>query len=151
MRDAAGDPELAFVALGSNLGDRAAHLRAARAAIAALDGCALVAASSVEETEPIGPAGQEAYLNQMVAVATTLEPLQLLAALQEIERRAGRRRGERWGPRTLDLDVVRFGEREIRDPGLTVPHPELPNRDFWQRELHELEAALAAATRPGAP
>lgn len=151
MRDAAGDPELAFVALGSNLGDRAAHLRAARAAIAALDGCTLVAASSVEETEPIGPAGQEAYLNQMVAVATTLEPLQLLAALQEIERRAGRRRGERWGPRTLDLDVVRFGEREIRDPGLTVPHPELPNRDFWQRELHELEAALAAATRPGAP
>jgi 2-amino-4-hydroxy-6-hydroxymethyldihydropteridine diphosphokinase len=81
----------------------------------------------------------------MVAVATTLAPLQLLAALQGIERRADRRRDERWGARTLDLDVVRFGDREIREPTLTVPHPELPNRDFWQRELHELEAALAAA------
>jgi len=141
--------ELAFVALGSNLGDRAAYLQMAREAIAALDGCAVVAASTVEETEPIGPAGQERYLNQMVAVATTLEPLQLLAALQEIERRAGRRRDERWGARTLDLDVVRFGAREVREPALTVPHPELPNRDFWQRELRELELALAAQAPGG--
>jgi len=142
-------PELAFVALGSNLGDRAAYLRAAREAIAALDGCTVVAASVEEETAPIGPAGQEAYLNQMLAVATTLEPLQLLAALQEIERHAGRQRAERWGARTLDLDIVRFGDREIREPALTVPHPELPNRDFWRRELHELEAMLATHPRGG--
>ena len=145
----AGRPVLALVALGSNLGDRAGYLHLAREAIAALDGCALLAASAVEETEPIGPAGQERYLNQMVAVETTLEPPQLLAALQAIERRAGRRREERWGARTLDLDIVRFGDREIREAALSVPHPELPNRPFWQRELHELESALAAPGRGG--
>lgn len=137
-------PELAFIALGSNLGDRAAYLRGARAAIAALEGCTLVAATPEEETAPIGPADQGAFLNQMVAVATTLEPLALLDALQRIEAAAGRVRAGRWGPRTLDLDIVRFGAREVRAPRLVVPHPELPNRDFWQRELRELEARLAS-------
>jgi len=81
---------------------------------------------------------QPPYLNQMVLLETRLDPHRLLAALQAIERDRGRVRGERWGPRTLDLDIVRFGERRIDDPDLVVPHPELPNRDFWQRELSEL-------------
>jgi 2-amino-4-hydroxy-6-hydroxymethyldihydropteridine diphosphokinase len=74
----------------------------------------------------------------MVLLETRLEPHRLLAELQGIERARGRVRAERWGARTLDLDIVRYGEWRIHDPDLIVPHPELPNRDFWQRELSEL-------------
>jgi 2-amino-4-hydroxy-6-hydroxymethyldihydropteridine diphosphokinase len=95
----------------------------------------------VEETEPFGPPGQARYLNQMLAIETTLSPHELLAELHAIERRAGRERRVRWGPRTLDLDIVRFGARDIRDDRLTVPHPGLHDRDFWQREVAVLEAA----------
>jgi len=130
--------EQVFVALGSNVGDRAAHLAAARAALERLDDTRLVAASAIEETVPLAGMRQPPYLNQMVLLETRLDPHRLLAALQAIERDRGRVRGERWGPRTLDLDIVRFGERRIDDPDLVVPHPELPNRDFWQRELSEL-------------
>lgn len=136
-------PELADVALGSNLGDRTAYLAAARAAIAALPGTRIIAASRVEETVPIGPGAQGAYLNQMLRLETTLAPLALLDALLDVERAAGRTRtpSERWGPRTLDCDVVRFGARVVRTERLTVPHPELSRRDWWQRELAELDAA----------
>jgi 2-amino-4-hydroxy-6-hydroxymethyldihydropteridine diphosphokinase len=94
----------------------------------------------VEETEPLGTVPQGPYLNQMVAVETTLSPRVLLDALLTIERAEGRVRTERWGARTLDLDIVRFGSRRVDEPGLTVPHPQLPNRPFWQRELAELGA-----------
>ena len=133
---AAGEP--VFVALGSNLGDRDGHLRAAREALAQLPGTRLVAASGVEETAPLGGLAQPAYLNQMVLLDTELEPHQLLAELQAIEQRRGRVRGDRWGSRTLDLDIVAWGDRRIHDPDLIIPHPELPRRDFWQRELSEL-------------
>jgi 2-amino-4-hydroxy-6-hydroxymethyldihydropteridine diphosphokinase len=130
--------DVAYIALGSNLGDREGHLAAARAAIAALPGTRIVACSIVEETAPIGPVLQGAYLNQMVAVETELGPRDLLDALQGIERRAGRARGVRWGPRTLDLDIVLFERQQVSDPDLVVPHPELPRRDFWRRELEEI-------------
>jgi 2-amino-4-hydroxy-6-hydroxymethyldihydropteridine diphosphokinase len=133
--------ERVFVALGSNLGDRAAHLAAARDALGRLPDTRLVAASTVEETAPLAGMDQPAYLNQMVMLETRLEPHRLLEALQAIEQERGRVRTERWGPRTLDLDIVTFGQRRIRDPDLVVPHPELPNRDFWQRELSELTYA----------
>jgi 2-amino-4-hydroxy-6-hydroxymethyldihydropteridine diphosphokinase len=132
--------ERAYVALGSNLGDRAEHLAAARAALAALPRTRLVAESSVEETAPLGGMEQPAYLNQMVLLETALAPRALLAACQAIERSRGRVRGERWGARTLDLDIVRYGHRRIADPDLIIPHPELSHRDFWIRELAELEA-----------
>jgi 2-amino-4-hydroxy-6-hydroxymethyldihydropteridine diphosphokinase len=132
--------ERAYVALGSNLGDRAGHLAAARAALAALPRTRVVAESGVEETAPLGGMEQPAYLNQMVMLETALEPRALLAACQAIERSRGRVRGERWGARTLDLDIVRYGHRRIADPDLIIPHPELSNRDFWIRELAELEA-----------
>jgi len=132
--------ERAYVALGSNLGDRAGHLAAARAALAALPRTRVVAESLVEETAPLAGMEQPAYLNQMVLLETTLAPRALLAACQAIERSRGRVRGERWGARTLDLDIVRFGHRRIADPDLIIPHPELSNRDFWIRELAELEA-----------
>jgi 2-amino-4-hydroxy-6-hydroxymethyldihydropteridine diphosphokinase len=133
---AAGEP--VFVALGSNLGDRDGHLTAAREALAQVPGTRLVAASAIEETAPLGGLAQPAYLNQMVLLDTELEPHQLLAELQAIEQRRGRVRGDRWGSRTLDLDIVAWGDRRIHDPDLIIPHPELPRRDFWQRELSEL-------------
>jgi 2-amino-4-hydroxy-6-hydroxymethyldihydropteridine diphosphokinase len=126
------------VALGSNLGDRASHLRAGREALAALPGTRLVAASAIEETAPLGGMDQPPYLNQMVLLETDLEPRALLQACQTIERREGRQRSERWGARTLDLDIVRFGNRQVKESDLIIPHPELPNRDFWRRELAEL-------------
>jgi 2-amino-4-hydroxy-6-hydroxymethyldihydropteridine diphosphokinase len=132
--------ECAYVALGSNLGDRAGHLAAARAALAALPRTRVVAESRVEETAPLGGMEQPAYLNQMILLETALAPRALLAACQAIERSRGRVRGERWGARTLDLDIVRYGHRRIADPDLIIPHPELSNRDFWIRELAELEA-----------
>jgi len=130
--------EQVFVALGSNVGERAEHLAAARDAIGRLPETRLVAASSIEETAPLAGMRQPPYLNQMVLVETDLDPHELLRALQRIERERGRVRAERWGPRTLDLDIVKFGNRRIDAPDLVVPHPELPNRDFWQRELAEL-------------
>ncbi len=133
-------PERAYIALGSNLGDRGAHLAAARAALAALPATRLLAASAVEETEPLAGMHQPPYLNQMVLLETNLEPRALLAACQAIEQSRGRVRGERWSARTLDVDIVRYGGRRIADPDLIIPHPELPHRDFWIRELAELEA-----------
>jgi len=126
------------VALGSNLGDRAAHLHAGREALGALPGTRLVTASAIEETAPLAGMDQPPYLNQMVLLETDLEPRALLQACQTIERREGRQRTERWGARTLDLDIVRFGNRQVKESDLIIPHPELPNRDFWRRELAEL-------------
>jgi 2-amino-4-hydroxy-6-hydroxymethyldihydropteridine diphosphokinase len=130
--------ERVFVALGSNLGDRAAHLRAGREALGALPGTRLIAASAIEETAPLAGIDQPPYLNQMVLLETDLEPRALLQACQTIERWEGRQRTERWGARTLDLDIVRFGKRQVKESDLIIPHPELPNRDFWRRELAEL-------------
>jgi 2-amino-4-hydroxy-6-hydroxymethyldihydropteridine diphosphokinase len=132
-------PECAFVALGSNLGDRERSLREAIIEIGRLPETKVVAASEVEETEPIGTASRGRYLNQMVLVRTGLGPRGLLEGLLGIERRMGRVRNERWGDRNIDLDIVRYGSVAVNEPGLTIPHPELPNRDFWQRELAELE------------
>jgi 2-amino-4-hydroxy-6-hydroxymethyldihydropteridine diphosphokinase len=134
--------DLVYVALGSNLGHRETTLKKARAAIGAIRGTRIVAESTIEETEPVGPVPQPRYLNQMVAVETNLSPRTLLSALQRIERAAGRVRSMRWGPRTLDLDIVLIEGKEFSDEALTVPHIELQNRDFWQRELDELRVAL---------
>ncbi len=131
-------PEQVFIALGSNLGDRQAQLAYARTALESLPGTRVVAVTEIEETAPVGPVEQPAFLNQMLLLATRLGPHALLEACLAIERAAGRVRGERWGPRTLDIDIVRFGDRVVNDPILTLPHPELPNRDWWQRELAAL-------------
>ena len=130
--------DVAYIALGSNLGNRELALARARAAIAAIRDTRLISATTVEETDPIGPVQQGKFLNQMVAVSTTLPPRTLLAALHRIERAAGRVRAIKWGPRTLDLDIVMLEGKEYADDTLVIPHPELPNRDFWQRELDEL-------------
>ena len=129
-----------YIALGSNLGDRDAHLAFARARLDAVPGTRVIAASPVEETAPVGPVPQGAYLNQMLRVETTQAPAALLAACLAIEAEAGRDRANapRWGPRTLDIDLVLFGDRRVEQPALRLPHPELAQRDFWQRELRAL-------------
>ena len=132
------------MALGSNLGDREAHLARARARLGGLPGTRLVAASVIEATAPIGPVQQGPFLNQMVLLETELEPDALLAHCHAIEHEAGRVRRERWGPRTLDLDIVRFGDRAFQTDAIVVPHPELPHRAFWARELAELDALVPA-------
>ena len=137
--------ELALVALGSNLGDRAAFLASARSALSLLPDTRLVAASRVEETLPLGGAAQAPYLNQMVAMDTGLSPRQLLERLAMIERRLGRVRSGRWAARTIDLDIVRFGDAHIDEPTLTVPHPGLADREFWQREVSELDRLIGEA------
>lgn len=131
----------AWVALGSNLGEREAHLAWARGRLDALPGTRLLAVSSIEETKPLGSIPQPDYLNQMVLCETALPPRVLLEACLEIERETGRVRGpDKWGPRTLDLDIVRYDDLSLREPGLTLPHPGLGERDWWQREMKELAA-----------
>jgi 2-amino-4-hydroxy-6-hydroxymethyldihydropteridine diphosphokinase len=130
--------DVAYVALGSNLGDRDAHLAEARRELAELPGTRVVGMSRVEETEPLGGLQQPWYLNQMVALETSLTPHELLTRLQSIEARRGRVRRERWAPRTLDLDIVCYQQQSVHEPGLQVPHPGLASRPFWQRELAEL-------------
>ena len=142
MSDGRGTTDVAWVALGSNVGDRAAHLAFARERIGALAGTRVLAASTVEETAPIGPVPQGPYLNQMLRIETTLPPAALLHELQAIERLAGRVRDVRWGPRTLDLDIVLYARQTADRDGLRVPHPELHHRDFWLRGLHELDAPV---------
>lgn len=134
--------DIAFVALGSNVGDRDAHLAKARTAIARIPRSRVIAESTVEETAPFGPVPQGPYLNQMIAIETELSPRELLTELQRIERAAGRTRNIRWGPRTLDLDIVCYEHQSVAEADLQVPHPGAEARDFWQRELAELRSLL---------
>jgi 2-amino-4-hydroxy-6-hydroxymethyldihydropteridine diphosphokinase len=129
----------AMIGLGSNLGDRAALLEGALAALASTPGVRIERVSSVCETEPVGgPPGQGPYLNAAAALETTLEPLDLLRVLQAIEARFGRVRTVRWGERTLDLDLLLFDDRIIASPELTVPHPRLAERRFVLEPLAEI-------------
>ncbi len=131
--------ERAYVALGSNLGDREAHLRAALSALAATPGLRVVAVSRVYETDPVGPPGQGPYLNAVAAVETGLEPRALLERLLAIEQSEGRARsGTRNEARTLDLDLLLHGARRVAEPGLEVPHPRLHERAFVLEPLAEL-------------
>lgn len=134
--------DIAYVALGSNLGSREQHLAVAREAIGRLPRTTLLAVTEVEETAPIGPP-QPHYLNQMIAIETELTPHELLAALLGIERASGRVRREKWGPRTLDLDIVKYERQVVSESSLEVPHPALRDRDFWQRELADLTSRVA--------
>jgi 2-amino-4-hydroxy-6-hydroxymethyldihydropteridine diphosphokinase len=123
-------PRRTFLSLGSNLGERVAALRAARAALAGLPGTALLAASPVYETAPQELAGQPPFLNQVVCVETTLSPHDLLAHCRAIEDAAGRRRTVRFGPRTLDVDILLYEGVECDSPELTLPHPRMWRRAF---------------------
>ncbi len=128
----------ALVAMGSNLGDRAGHLLGAVTALARRPEVRLAGLSRVYETEPVGPPGQGPYLNAVAALETECDPQELLATLLAIERAHGRVRRERWGPRTLDLDLLDFGGRVLERPGLVLPHPRLHERPFVLVPLEEV-------------
>ena len=129
----------AFVGLGANLGDREATIRAALAALAEEDGIEVVAISMLRETEPVGVGPQPRYVNGVAELSTSLLPRELLDRLLATEQRFGRVRvpGEH-GPRTLDLDLLLYGDEQIDEPGLTVPHPRLREREFVLEPLAEL-------------
>jgi 2-amino-4-hydroxy-6-hydroxymethyldihydropteridine diphosphokinase len=132
----------AYLALGSNLGDRVAHLQHAIDVLAREDGVVVSAVSRVYETAPVGGPPQDAYLNAVVALDTTLAPRELLALAQGIENSAHRVRDERWGPRTLDVDVLLYDELELDDPDLTIPHPRMWERGFVLAPLRDVAPEL---------
>jgi len=133
----------ACVGLGSNLGDRSARLVAGVVALRATAGVSGVECSSVYETEPVGPAPQGPYLNAAARFATSLSAHELLERLLAIECAQGRRRtAERFGPRSLDLDLLLFGELRIDEPGLVVPHPRLHERGFVLEPLAEIAGEI---------
>ena len=119
----------AYVGLGSNLGDRSAHLLLGLSALSRLPQTHLLRLSPVYETEPVGPP-QPPYLNLVAELETGLAPRALLLEMLRIERALGRERRERWGPRTLDLDLLLYGDLVLEEEGLTVPHPRLHERAF---------------------
>jgi 2-amino-4-hydroxy-6-hydroxymethyldihydropteridine diphosphokinase len=133
----------AYVGLGSNLGDREQAIRNAAETIEA------TRLSEIRETEPWGYADQPLFLNAVAEVETELGPRALLDELLDVERRLGRERGggPRYGPRTIDLDLLLYGDEVIDEPGLTVPHPHLHERRFVLEPLVELDAELAVPGR----
>ena len=128
---------VAYVGLGANLGDREGTIRAA---VAQLPG--VVAVSPLRETDPVGVTDQPQFLNGVAALETELTPRELLDVLLTVERRLGRDRGERWGPRTIDLDLLLYGDEVIDEDGLTVPHPRLRERRFVLEPLADLAPKL---------
>jgi len=130
-------PVRAFLGIGSNLGDRLAYLQGAVDGLAATDGVEVVAVSAVIETDPVGPE-QPDYLNAVVAIDTTLTPRALLEAGQRLEQEAERVREQRWGPRTLDVDVLLYGDEQVDEPDLVIPHPRWAERDFVLAPLADL-------------
>jgi 2-amino-4-hydroxy-6-hydroxymethyldihydropteridine diphosphokinase len=133
----------AYVGLGSNLGDRKETLLRALELLAAEAGVAVTAVSAFRDTEPIGYADQPRFLNGVAAVDTELPARELLERLLRVERSLGRRRdGPRFGPRTVDLDLLLYGDATIEEPGLSVPHPRLGDRRFVLEPLAELDPSL---------
>jgi 2-amino-4-hydroxy-6-hydroxymethyldihydropteridine diphosphokinase len=134
----------AYIGLGSNLGDRRAQLEEALRRLDADPAVSVAAVSSFRDTDPVGVVGQPRFLNAAAALDTSLEPGELLGRLLAVERALGRdRSGERWGPRTVDLDLLLYADLALDEPGLTVPHPRLHERRFVLEPLVELDPALA--------
>ena len=132
----------AYVGVGSNLGDRERMIRAALEALPDV-----VAVSALRETEPVGLLGQPRFLNGAAALETELSPRKLLEVLLAVERELGRERRERWGPRTIDLDLLLYGRETIEEPGLSIPHPRLHERRFALEPLLDLDPELVIPGR----
>jgi 2-amino-4-hydroxy-6-hydroxymethyldihydropteridine diphosphokinase len=128
-----------WLALGSNLGDRDRYLASARTHLSEA-GVAVVRESRVKETEPVGVTDQPRFLNQVLEVETTLEPRALLETVKRIEEQVGRIQRQRWGPREIDIDILRYDGHRVDEPGLHIPHPELPNRPFLLELLEEVDS-----------
>jgi 2-amino-4-hydroxy-6-hydroxymethyldihydropteridine diphosphokinase len=139
---------LVYVGLGSNLGDREQTIRGALERLESDPEIAVVAVSSLRETDPVGYTDQPKFLNGAAALRTDLAPRALLERMLEVERRLGRERsGPRYGPRTIDLDLLLYGDEEINEPGLRIPHPRLAEREFVLEPLAELDSGLLVPGR----
>jgi len=137
------------IGFGANLGDRRAHLDAGLGALSVWG--KPISRSALYESEPVGPVEQEPFLNAVAVFETNESPAGVLKRLLDIELSRGRTRDVRWGPRTLDLDLLLYGDQEVAEPGLTVPHPELTNRRFVLEPLLEAwpDASMPDGTRLG--
>lgn len=150
------DTVRAYLGLGSNLGDRDGNLRGALEMLGAREGITVAEASSFIETDPVGgPEGQPKFVNAAAAVDTTLSPRELLGACQEVERALGRERGPdevRWGPRTIDIDILLYGEQVVDEPDLQIPHPRMHEREFVLVPLAQIapEVTAGKSTRASA-
>ncbi len=133
----------AWIGMGANVGDRLGNIRTALAELASLDATTVVRVSSVYDTTPWGVADQRRFLNAVVELSTALSPEDLLSSLGGVEERCGRVRHERWGPRTLDLDILLYDDRIVNTKDLVIPHPRLAQRAFVLVPLAELEPELA--------
>jgi len=138
-------PQTVYVGLGSNLDNPKQQLLRAFNELGELPHTELVARSSLYRSHPLGPADQPDYINAVACLRTSLEPLELLDALQAIEQAHRRVRVQHWGPRTLDLDILLYGERQIDQPRLQVPHPHMFERSFVLQPLSEIAADLRVA------
>jgi 2-amino-4-hydroxy-6-hydroxymethyldihydropteridine diphosphokinase len=134
--------ETAYLGLGSNMGDRQAHLEAGVAAIGRLEGNGVLQRSPLYESEPWGPVEQPNYLNMVIEISTALPPEELLRLCKEIEKQQGRVPGERWGPRPLDIDILLYEDWRIHTESLAVPHPRMWERAFVLRPLADIAPGL---------
>jgi 2-amino-4-hydroxy-6-hydroxymethyldihydropteridine diphosphokinase len=128
----------AFLGLGSNLGDREANISNALAEIGRLAGCELLRTSSLYETDPVGIREQPDFLNAVAEVRTDMRPREFLSTLREVERRAGRERTLKWGPRIIDIDILLYGDELLTEDNLEIPHPEMHRRAFVLTPLAEI-------------
>ncbi|MGZ8165138.1 MAG: 2-amino-4-hydroxy-6-hydroxymethyldihydropteridine diphosphokinase [Methylobacter sp.] len=144
MKNSVIEPVTAYIGLGSNLDNPAEQIKLARTAIASIADVKELEFSSLYHSPPMGPQDQPDYLNAVMAVETHTPPVNLLRCLQAIENEQGRiRKGDRWGARTLDLDLLMYGDQQIESPELTVPHPGLAERSFVLYPLAEIAPHLS--------
>src|SRR5919204_3645346 len=130
----------AFLGLGANLGDRLSNLKQAVELLSEHKGIEVIRSSRVYETEPEGGPPQTKFLNAVIEIETRLQPYRLLDACLSVENALGRERLERWGPRTIDIDILTYGRREVDEPDLVIPHPRMHERGFVLAPLMELTA-----------
>ncbi len=137
-----------YLGLGSNLGDKIGYIEKAIALLENSDGIRNLRASSLYKTEPIGNVDQDWFVNAVVEIETDLNPMQLLECCQGIETKLGRKRIEKWGPRTLDIDVLLYGNAEIKSAEIEIPHPRMVERAFVLRPLAELNPCIEISGTP---
>lgn len=133
---------IAFLAIGTNLGDREKNLAAALNKINEDENCEILSTSSIYETKPYGELNQSNYLNMVVKIATALSPSQLILSLQSIEKSLGRLKREKWKEREIDIDVLLYDSLVVKEVGLKIPHYDLTNRDFFVLPLLEIESEI---------
>ena len=133
---------MAYLGLGANLGDREATIRQALKKLGALPTIEIMAVSSLYQTAPVGMTNQPDFLNAAAAICTSLTPQELMAQILQLEHELGRERTVRWGPRTIDIDILAFGSMTINQPELTIPHPRLGERAFALLPLAEIAPGL---------